>query len=118
MEQRVNKFRVWDNHYKKWLTAEAMELNVKLNPVGGGAFTVLPLDKFIDISQFTGLTDKNGKEICEGDVVECYGMAQSITIDGFHGYRFMFGLDTLTRENGVNGKVIGNIYENPELLKP
>jgi hypothetical protein len=38
-------------------------------------------------------------------------------VNDYHGFRFMFGLDQLTKYDGKYGKVIGNIYENPELIK-
>ena len=66
------------------------------------------------VMQFTGLKDKNGKEIYEGDIIE----------DDWHlkkEYRFMevkFPLDFIhINECKSHMEVIGNIYENPELLK-
>jgi hypothetical protein len=69
------------------------------------------------LMQFTGLLDKNGKEIFEGDIFKNGSLVRAITVDEQHGYRFHFGLDRLTRGDADYGEVIGNIYENPELLK-
>ena len=71
------------------------------------------------LMQFTGLKDRNGKEIYEGDILRSptgYYYVKAITVDGFHGYRFMYGPSVLTQADG-DGEVFGNIYENPELLK-
>ena len=79
------------------------------------------------VMQFTGLLDRNGKEIYEGDVIR----AEFSFIDfceGCLGYQ-CFYLDEKDKAicHGCEGnymlkelediKIIGNIYENPELLK-
>ena len=73
------------------------------------------------LMQFTGLTDKNGKEIYECDIItfpamlddDNIGKTQVVwTPGGFIGNGTM--LNTLAH---ANCEVIGNIYENPELLK-
>lgn len=75
---------------------------------------------FLHLMQYTGLKDRNGREIYEGDVLEYYGTKRGrmkpITVvewlqnnkRAYHGY--VLG-------NPINYEIIGNIHENPELLK-
>lgn len=76
------------------------------------------------VHQYTGLKDKNGKEIYEGDILggEYYvdAVAGEVTIrEDWGGCSFLEykggGDDFLFREC-KHAEVIGNIYENPELL--
>ena len=81
--------------------------------------------RFENIMQFTGLKDKNGKEIYEGDIVEgindssfevsfkkgCF-IGIVIKVDKFE-YKYL----EYSLHNLENIEIIGNIYENPELLK-
>ena len=75
------------------------------------------------IGQFTGLYDKNKKEIYEGDILEVQGMRERIEVRFVRGvFAFLWDGD-LDNEAPINtptqewAEVIGNIHDNPELLK-
>jgi len=79
----------------------------------------------LEIMQFTGLKDKNGKEIYEGDICQCED--DKVFIEFSDGaYWFMYNKnDGFTYDWAIANsqwsdkdiEVIGNIYENPELLE-
>lgn len=83
------------------------------------------------IGQFTGLTDRNGKEIFEGDVIEtplkniCLVLWGDRTHDFKNEYFQCYGWLCQNIKNNyidflddtiIRGKIIGNIHDNPELL--
>ena len=88
--------------------------------------TVYPVDPST-AGQYTGLRDKNGKMIFEGDIVQFYGTyALEVFIE--HGHTMIRWFDTVSNrkytemffghdEEEGECEVIGNIHDNPELLK-
>ncbi len=113
------KFRVWDKTNKKWLDTSELFLNsegllVRPDDQGGYIFD----DVDYDVIFCTGLKDKNGKLIYEGDILK--GEFGNIEVVEWIGKRIDdefewtgFGLDYHSNES----EIIGNIYENPELIK-
>ena len=75
------------------------------------------------LMQFTGLKDKNGKEIYEGDIVKNF--AENFYVIKWFSKGFEMGSTKAkgrywctTNDDWNCCEVIGNIYENPELLEP
>ena len=80
--------------------------------------------RYYDWMQFTGLTDKNGKEIYEGDILrEDNGYRYQMKWHDFHAQWWAESLGNYGHSarqivpSDPRIEVIGNIYENPDLLK-
>ena len=121
---REIKFRIWDKDRKVMANVSNIDFltgQVQMNGDGNMHSERVSGDKVI-LLQYTGLKDKNGVEIYEGDIVECFndGLSEVLFRKG------SFGMFTYTSKgvdfytfNEVYGfcEIIGNIYENPELLE-
>ena len=114
---REIKFRAWDVVYKKMIFSDVMiEINGKLK-FTSNVWTNNHNDYSFKLMQFTGLHDKNGKEIYEGDIFiqDRYVMVMQYKQDEA---RFQLdNNDHVTSSYFQELEVIGNIYENPELLE-
>ena len=138
---REIKFRAWD---KK----EKIMINKNNNFINISELVSLAINEDLSgyvLMQFTGLKDKKGKEIYEGDIIEwvefcskddlrkCWNkIKEPLDRDNYANYYFRDVVEINTRfwlkneDFGYEGeelvepsdcKVIGNVYENPELIK-
>ena len=123
------RFRVWDNSNEIWLEDEDLSIAPK------GTLTVLGLDSdgetiFCEdedciVEQCTGLKDKNGKLIYEGDILKPNG--NTITKEVVYEDGSYWAKDTIYFHDKCHifqkwidecgYEIIGNIHENQELLK-
>ena len=123
---REIKFRIWDTENKEMLKVQELDFEPTFY---GGRIAIRP-DQYNDyfdtedmiLMQYIGLHDKNGKEIYEGDIVRKFnGIIGKVIyehsefiIDVTNNKKLDYGrLDLI--ENFV--EVIGNIYDNPDLLE-
>lgn len=126
---REIKFRAWIKLLNKMLSHEDLNKTLKnLTKIEYITGIFLPLNSDIEVMQYIGLKDSNKNEIYEGDIVKIedyFGddiIGRVIYDETTAGYvfkkgtkksYFLMGLDL----EGYVHYVIGNIYENPELLE-
>lgn len=113
--QRVLKFRQWiGGRFYVW--GVGIDGNTFVGPASGGGETAASTPH----QQFTGLLDKNGKEIYEGDVVKRIGFGVTRGSIEYFMASFMLKATSTDRLHGLEFgdlEIIGNIYENPELME-
>jgi hypothetical protein len=108
---REIKFRAWQIHNKVMLTGVHFDII-------GNDLSKSAREMGCELMQFTGLKDKNGKEIYERDILQVEGYRLSV-IWYSKGACFRYW-DEGTLESPLNyhnPEVIGNLYESPELLR-
>jgi uncharacterized phage protein (TIGR01671 family) len=133
-QNRIFKFRVWDHNLKKFIENFNADPHISCwngtvycyeRQKEGGDVLVSGI-RNITVQQYTGMKDKNGKEIYEGDILsekqwngnEIFGEVKWVSkIDGYDWsgwYSYPVSLPRITSTDCV---VVGNIFENPKLLK-
>lgn len=135
---REIKFRAWDTKQRKmFYNVESMYED---DPTGMFGKTNSPrflcfgecLDEvkkgIIELMQYTELKDKNGKEIYEGDIIKT-GAGDIAVVEHFigknicsiiSGFNINFKIIQCTDQGSIHEstwKIVGNIYQNPELIK-
>lgn len=126
----IPKYRAWDKHGQKmFVNDELIIWNGNVYANDSKKLTCNSLEGWsIDdeyLMQSTGLVDKNGKEVFVGDIIKCTrGCLHEVYIEKEYGGTYFGGMPAVYLKDLREGyawteheEIIGNIYENRELLE-
>ena len=111
---REIKFRAWHKKEKRMFNINVLEVNEKV-------YSEIPLDNAcnysyelaeLEIMQYTGIKDKNCKEIYDGDIIKKDYISKPVEIK-WRQEQAQWSMGAFLQHNN---EIIGNIYENPDLL--
>lgn len=125
----IPKFRAWHKIWEEMCKVKRIRFNDEENITtvfvvgktsGSNAYL-----KDVKLMQSTGLVDKNGKEVFVGDIIKCTrGCLHEVYIEKEYGGTYFGGMPAVYLKDLREGyawteheEIIGNIYENPELLE-
>jgi uncharacterized phage protein (TIGR01671 family) len=125
---RTIKFRVWNEKQNKWEHGphkypDMDGVNLFGETILFGEFMRVPLEELQHCValQYTGLKDKHGREIFEGDILLISDQYAECPENTLAPVQYKYGAfwwdDELLLEAAEYGEVVGNIFENPELSK-
>ena len=121
---RAIKFRAWNKEERVMIDANSWYFSEEFEPFIDSVEKCL---RRFELMQFTGLLDKNGTEIYEGDIIEmpASGIGEIVwdrkkmgffwTEKPFKEHEFMSGIQEFDGIEGI--EVIGNIHQHPDLLR-
>ena len=126
----IPRFRAWDKEFKEMVQVDALVFDEQIIKATYKNGNVVKEDlKNYVLMQSTGLTDKNGKEIFEGDILKVTNLASWLEVVSFNEKKAMFVSKETKREveetplydlfntDIFEVEIIGNIHTNPELLE-
>lgn len=121
---REIKFRAW--HKGKKIISEVLGIDILHKEIffsnGDVDYCEISDFKYIELMQYTGLKDMREKEIYEGDIVTLHNGKYKVIFNSKEA-RFVLRDDEFetnipfTNNNNKRMEIVGNIYENPELIK-
>lgn len=126
----IPRYRAWDKKFKEMVQVDALVFEEQIIKATYKNGNVVKEDlKNYVLMQSTGLTDKNGKEIFEGDILSIETDEENVKLevswDSKHAlfvfeskkYNAKQALGELFEDNPYPFKIIGNVWEDPELVE-
>lgn len=128
----IPRYRAWDKEFKEMVQVDALVFEEQIIKATYKNGNVVKEDlKNYVLMQSTGLTDKNGKEIFEGDILSIETDEENVKVkievswDSKHAlfvfeskkYNAKQALGELFEDNPYPFKIIGNVWEDPELVE-
>lgn len=124
-EMREILFRAKERYSGAWVYGALLKDNVFTYILNGNPKVTIGLQVTKEVAevlpetvgQFTGLTDKNGTMIFEGDIVECHAIetTEVVIVEDIRNIPVHFKWVDIYKGSTI--EIIGNIHDNPELLE-